>query len=89
VDEVVLHLTSRAETNWRGRRELLKSGMLFWRSSRALLMATSISEGELREGLFAAILECWDMAAAVVVEKSKLSWTSREIERVWEICAWA
>ena len=62
--EVVLHLTSRAETNCSGRRALLMSEMLFWRSSRALLMAVSISEGEAREGLLGAILESCDMLAA-------------------------
>jgi hypothetical protein len=64
--QVVLHLTSRAETNCSGRRALLMSVMLFWRSSRALLMAVSISEGEARDGLLGAILEsCPDMLAVV------------------------
>lgn len=41
------------------------SWVLFWRSSRALLMAVSISEGDVRDGLLGAILESCDILAVV------------------------
>lgn len=49
-------LTSRADTNWRGRRATFKSGVLVSRSLRAVAKAFSRSEGLCLEGLFAAIL---------------------------------
>jgi hypothetical protein len=72
--EVVSHLTSRAETNWRGRSELLMSGMLVSRSYRALAMLVSISDGFCLDGLLGAILlrEGDDMLAA----------TSRAVEEI-------
>lgn len=86
VGEVMVHLTSRAETNCRGRSELLMSETLFWRSSRALLMATSTSEGELRDGLFGAIFESCDILAASMVECVLERSSRREI--VWALCEW-
>lgn len=56
IPEAVYHLTSRAETNWRGRSELFMSGMLVSRSYRALAMLVSISDGFCLDGLLAAIL---------------------------------
>lgn len=50
------HLTSRAETKFRGRKALFMSGMLVSRSYRALAMLVSTSEGFCLEGLLGAIL---------------------------------
>ena len=49
-------LTSRAETNWRGRRATFRSAVLVSRSYRAWAMFCSSSEGFCREGLWGEIL---------------------------------
>jgi hypothetical protein len=51
-----VYLTSRAVTNCNGRRATFMSGMFVSRSWRAVAMAVSISDGDVREGLLAAIL---------------------------------
>lgn len=83
--EVVSHLTSRAETNWRGRSELLMSGMLVSRSYRALAMLVSISDGFCLDGLLGAILlrEGDDMLAATsrAVEESAVVSGLGKVER--------
>lgn len=58
-------LTSRAETNCKGLRAALRSGVLVSRSARALARAVSSSEGCCLDGLFAAIL----LMAAMIVDK--------------------
>lgn len=58
-------LTSRADTNCKGLRAALRSGVLVSRSVRALAREVSSSEGCCLDGLLAAIL----LRAAMIVDK--------------------
>ena len=61
-------LTSRADTNCRGRRATFRSAVLVSRSYRAPAMLVSSSDGFWRDGLFGAILLSWgELMIAVVV----------------------
>lgn len=55
-ENVAEFLTSRADTNCRGRRADFMSGMLDSRSKSAFAMLVSVSEGCCRDGLVEAIL---------------------------------
>lgn len=65
-------LTSRAETNCRGRRATLRSAVLVSRSYSAPAMLVSSSEGFWRDGLFGAILLSWGALMMAVVDDDRV-----------------